>query len=278
MKTRNTLFLLSVAALAACGGGEPAEPPMSDEEALAARTAHYQEAFNAHDAAAVAALYVEEGVTLNSDHSVSEGRAAIETRLEAQFAASPTLSLEPAETMILGDMAVSHGSYTYESQGTSTRGHYMTASAKQESGEWMGMGSITNRYSPLPEGTAPQPLPDERPPEEGMMTELVEQFERHYNLGHADMVADLYAENAVAAFSDAPASVGRAAIAAELQRRMDQGPAALDIHDRGSVDLGDGWMLDGGDWEVTAEDGTVMREGFYMNLVHNGQIVWGVTN
>ena len=60
-----------------------------DENALAALVAAFTKAFNAGDATAAAATYVEDALVVDEEGGRTEGRAAIRARLAAGFADSP---------------------------------------------------------------------------------------------------------------------------------------------------------------------------------------------
>ena len=100
------------------------------------------------------------------------------------------------------------------------------------------------------------------------MTDLVAGFVQHYNMGHASVVAGLFADSAIAAFADNPLSRGRAAIAAYLTAEIAQGSPQLTVHDVHTDMLPGGWAIDGGWYEVkaTAPSGPMTRTGAYMLL------------
>ena len=284
-----TLFLVS------CGGdvGEadaPAAAEMSpDEQALAELREAWAQHYNLHHASMVADYYAEDAVALGADGSVSEGRDAIEAALETQMEGSPTVTLPPpGETMVFGDRAVSMGSYEIEttpagSDPMSISGSYLISFSK-ESGEWEITSLVSNYDSPRPEGWAYASMGDEPPEDEGTMTDLVEGYARHWNLGHPSMVADYYTEDAKVAFSDSPVVTGRAAVASELEESMTESPLEITIHDVATWELGEGWALDGGWYQMDAPDGgDPMQAGTYLILCKQAddgswQIHWLVSN
>jgi hypothetical protein len=106
-------------------------------------------------------------------------------------------------------------------------------------------------------------------------------FATHYNMGHGGMVASKYAEDAFASFAGVPAVRGRAAIEAELARRIEAGASNLVIHDVRTIPLGDGLAADAGWYSVDTPDGAV--EGAYMLLAEQAEdgswmIKWHVSN
>jgi ketosteroid isomerase-like protein len=166
----------------------------------------------------------------------------------------------------------------------STSGHYMTVFSRQADG-WKIQALITN-YDAVPSEGFPTADSEVEPPtEEGTMTDLVAAYVEHFNAGHAAMVAGLYAEDGVSAFSNLALAEGRAAIEAALGERLAMGSPQLAIHDVGTWDLGDGWAIDGGWYEInaTSEEGDVTQIGNYMLLCQQQEdgswaIQWAVSN
>lgn len=294
MKIRMIAPVLLALFAVSCGGdaGEPAAAGMSsDDQALAELREAWALHYNLHHASMVADYYAEDAVVLAADGSVTEGRDAIAADLEAQMEGSPTVTLPPpgaGETMVFGDRAVSMGSYEIEttpagSDPMSISGSYIISFSK-ESGEWKIASIVTNYDSPRPEGWAYESMGDEPPEDEGTMTDLVEGYARHWNLGHPSMVADYYTEDARVAYSDSPVVTGRAAVASELEESITENPSQLTIHDVATWELGEGWALDGGWYQMDAPDGgDPMLAGTYLILCKQAedgswQIHWAVSN
>ncbi len=294
MKIRIVAPALLALFLVSCGGdaGEadaPAAAEMSpDEQALAELREAWAQHYNLHHASMVADYYAEDAFVLAADGSVTDGRDAIEANLEAQMGGSPAATIPPGEVMVFGDRAVSMGSYSIEttpadSDLMSISGTYLTSFSK-ESGEWEITSVVTNYDSPRPEGWAYAGMGGEPPEDEGTMTGLMEGYRRHWNLGHPSMVADYYTEDAKAAFSDSPVVTGRAAVASELEEFMTESPLEITIHDVATWELGEGWALDGGWYQMDAPDGgDPVWAGTYMILCKQAedgswQIHWEVSN
>ena len=271
MKIRIVAPVILALFLVSCGGdaGEAAsemDAPSPDEQALAELRDAWALHYNLHHASMVADYYAEDAFVLAADGSVTEGQDAIAADLEAQMEGSPTVTLPPGETMVFGDRAVSMGSYEIEtttagSDPMSISGSYLISFGK-ESGEWEITSVVTNYDSPRPEGWAYESMGDEPPEDEGTMTDLVEGYARHWNLGHPSMVADYYTEDAKVAFSDSRAVTGRAAVASELEESMTESPLQITIHDVDTWELGEGWALDGAGtrWRRPTEV-TLSRQG-----------------
>jgi ketosteroid isomerase-like protein len=295
MRTRSAVTLLAFIFVAACaapddGSESAAEMAASpDEAALEQLRADYVEHYNLHHAPVVADLYADSAFALFADGAIHMDKAAIAADLEADMAMSPTLSLNTAETMVFGDHAVARGEFTvnFTPQGggpTSLAGNYLTYFTRVD-GTWKIGGVISNYNAPPPEGTPRAEPPAEAPPEDGTMKDLVAAYAQHYNLGHASVVAELYTDDAAAAFSNSPLAEGRAAIESALAERIANGSPQLTIHDVGTIDLADGWKLDGGWYEIVATppEGRITRSGAYMMLVRRlddgtWKIQWAVSN
>ena len=150
-------------------------------------------------------------------------------------------------------------------------------------GEWQTGAVITNYDEPPPPDLPRGEAPAEAPPEltDSPLSELTEYYATHFNMGHGDMVASRYAEDAVAAFANMPMASGRAAIAEQLNARVADGNPQLTIHEVEAMDIGDGWFVGGGWYESSSASGDT--SGAYILLARAGddgnmQIHWVVTN
>jgi hypothetical protein len=159
----------------------------------------------------------------------------------------------------------------------------MTVSHKID-GEWKTAAVITNYHADPPEGTPVAEGSSEPPPElaDSALAEVSAYYATHFNMGHGDMVAGRYAEDGLAAFANLPVATGRAAIAEQLNARIAEGDdPQLTIHEVGAVDMGDGWTVGGGWYEMASSAGDVT--GSYMMLCRAGEdgtmeIQWAVSN
>ncbi len=293
--TNRFRFIVTAGLLAAACGGDKAGNQAADGAAAQAAIdklhADYTTHFNLHHGSVVADLYRDSAVALGADGSVEIGKAAILKGLDRRLAASPTLTLTPAETKIFGARAATRGSYTIAmtppgGAAVTLSGNYLTTFLR-ENGVWKIGGVVTNYDAPPPAGTPRDTttVAGPPPPDNGTLKELVAGYAQHYNLGHASVVAGLYTDSAYSAFADAPAKQGRAAIEAYLTEQMAQGSPQLTIHAVGTTELPDGWAIDGGWYEVkaTTPQGPTARMGAYMILARRGadnswKIHWSVTN
>jgi uncharacterized protein (TIGR02246 family) len=98
------------------------------------------------------------------------------------------------------------------------------------------------------------------------------------------MVADLYTEDGMVSFSRGGPLHGRTAIAEALAAMMAENPSQIDINDLSTMELGEGWALDGGWYEATdADSGEPTQYGGYFQLMRQAddgswKIHWAVSN
>jgi uncharacterized protein (TIGR02246 family) len=281
MKTKYLSTFLLLVMAAGCASDAPpeeaemaqeaaAEPAMaSDAEAIEAVRTYWAEHYNMGHADMVASTYAADAWVGAADGQMAEGTEAIAGWLQGSMEGGSQITLETGETIMMGDQAVSWGTYTIETtrEGTAMAfsGSYMNAMNKVD-GEWKISVSLANYDAAPPEGWAWAAMEGDAPAEEGTMGDLVGEYETHWNLGHPDMVADLFTENAMAAYGNTPPTHGRDAIAALLAERMGETPPALDIHDVATMEMEGGYMLDGGWYEMATPDGAVVQAGMYLTL------------
>lgn len=301
MQSRLSLLFLAGAVAVGCApaADEQAETPpaaaaaepaaTADEAAIDQIRSDYVTHYNMQHADVVANLYTDSAFALWASGDISEGRSEIQARLEADLAGSPALDLQTGDVMVFGDNAVGHGTWSVSAtpeggEAMNMSGHYMTAFTRQ-GGEWKVMGVITNYNAPAPPDMLVQD-DGEEPPEDGTMGDLVNAYEQAFNAGDAAAVAALYTADGFHAFANLPVSQGPQAIQSTLAERFAAGKPTIDIHDVGTLDLGNGYALDGGWYRMTApgEGGATMTQGgTYMNLVRqqpdgSWKIQWGVSN
>lgn len=280
MKLRLLLAVFVVVVLAACGGGAdtetaapaPAETaaPMDDDAALEERTGYYVTHYNMHHPSMVVELYTDDAVVLEADGSVHEGRDAILAAMEADVAASPTLTVDTADRIVAGDSAVARGTFSVEmtpegaTEPMTASGNFMTLHNKVD-GEWKIHRLITSFDAEPAPGTEMAGLPAEAPPElaeESPLAAVRDYYQTHFNMGHGSMVASMFEDDAVVAFANQPWMEGRAAVEAHLNAEVEAGATNLMIHPVGAEDLGEGWAIEGGWFEITSAVGPV--RGTYM--------------
>jgi len=94
-----TLLVLPLAALA-------------DEASLKAQMAKWEKAYNAGDAAAVAAIYADDAHVMPPGVDAVTGRAAIQSFWASGMKDVPTVTLESSDLQHSGGLAVETGEYT----------------------------------------------------------------------------------------------------------------------------------------------------------------------
>ncbi len=295
MQNRMLVSLLGMFALAACGGyadesaDVSAAPELSaDEVALAERSEYWVTHYNMGHPGMVADLYGPDAWFRGANGGLASGVEEIAEALGQNAGASPQLESTLGGQMVFGDHAIAWGTYTMAlspegAEAVSYGGTYMTHSSKID-GEWKIVGHLSNLTDdPFDdfEFTSPEGEPD---PNEGTMGDFIDSYELHFNLGHPSMVADLYTEDAMASFTRGGPIMGRPAISAALTDLMEATPSKLQVNDLMTIDLGDGWALDGGWFAQSLEEGgDPFQVGGYLDLLKQAddgtwQLHWMVTN
>lgn len=113
--------------------------------------AEFEAAFNAKDAAKVAALYAEDAVAMPPNRPMVKGRSAIEAQLKADMKKEPvTLKLSPFESGITGDRAYEAGTAAIKlPDGRTVNEKYVTV-YKRVGGDWKIAYDIWNSDAPAP--------------------------------------------------------------------------------------------------------------------------------
>lgn len=263
----------------------------ADEAAIEQISADYVTHYNMQHADVVANLYADSAFALFADGANRMNRAEVLEDLQADVAGAPTLDLTTGDVMVMGDNAVGHGTWSVRTtmegaaEPMTVGGHYMTYFVRVN-GEWKIGGVITN-FGESPPAGMPMVGPEgDPPPDEGTMGEMVNAYVQAFNAGDAAAVSNMYTEDGFHAYANLPPAQGRSAIASTLQDRFAAGQPTIEIHDVGTVDLGNGWAIDGGWYVMTApgEGGATMAQnGAYLNLLQRQtdgtwKIHWGVSN
>lgn len=245
----------------------------------------YVEHYNMGHPEMVADMYAEDAVARMADGSVLLGREAIAAWLTEQMAgASPEVALEQIDGRVFGDTVIAIGRWSVTmtpeegAEPVTRAGHYMSAHTPSADG-WEVAGVITN-YDVQQSAEALQgTVPGDDPEEESLLGAFSEAYEAAWNAADVEGVAALYADDAWAAFGNVPAVEGHASIQQVLEQRV---RGEIDIHGVGSMDLGDGWMLDGGWFEITgAPDGGYVGSSWTLSHTEDDgerRIHWMVSN
>ncbi len=153
------LALTSVLALAACQNApapEPKKDVAADTSAINTLRNRVAAAFNASDAAALAATYADDAIEMNPEQPAIEGRQAIQAAYEAMFkGATGKLAFTPLETQVVGDWAYDRGNYTATmtpkpGKPTELSYKYLVIMKRQPDGAWKVYREISNSNNPPP--------------------------------------------------------------------------------------------------------------------------------
>lgn len=302
MKFRSTMPLALGVLIAACApeadqsAQETAETttqeyssPAAAEELIAALAAGYEEHYNLGHAAAIADMYAEDAVVQLSTSAIVEGREAIAAANELFMTVySPQLEISPAAQLTVGDWVLDRGSYTNnitaDGEAATLTGNYMSLSERS------GDGLVFHRLAVNFDGPPPIAMPAVEATEAvsvtgGPLADFRAAYMEHYNMGHASVVAEMWAEDAVAMFAEQPAASGRAAIEAVIQGLMDKMAPQLTIMSAESKIIGDGVAVNRGSFKVdgTVDGQAVTRTGTYMTVTRQTEdgawkIQWGISN
>ncbi len=286
------LVLVIVAFPAACGAQEEAASDAeavaeydasADDAALNALREGYAEHFNLGHADVVAAMYADSAVTVFADGGVQLGREEIAAGLAEGMIDFGVISINREELHLAGDNAVARGNWNSETavEGADpvvVSGHYMTWFVRVD-GDWKIMVVASNYDSEQPpEAHMGTVSPNVDDIEDNVLDGLMTAYEASWAAGDAAALAMLYTENAHVSYANQPVVEGRGAIEAELAERVN---GTLDIHAKGTMDLGDGWAVNGGWYETTGDSGPT--NGNYLLLARttddgSHQIHWLVSN
>jgi uncharacterized protein (TIGR02246 family) len=153
------LFILPLAFTAGACAAPPAPvDTTADVAAVSAVAEAWAAAYNAGDAAAVAALYSADAVFMRNHQPALEGQAAVQTAMEEQMAAMTTMiNVMPDQTLVMGDTAVGTGTFTMtltpKAEGAAPindEGGYMVVMQRQADGVWKIWRQIGNSAMPMP--------------------------------------------------------------------------------------------------------------------------------
>lgn len=158
--TAIALFFALAPSLGLIACAQQAEQEAVDMEALAsamaAIEADWKQAYEAGDAAGVAALYAEDAVYLAPYADATRGRAAIEARLAETMGAMSErrITIERFDAGAAGDLAYGIGTYALEmhmagvEEPMSDRGKYVTIAKLGADGTWKIYAHIWNTSLP----------------------------------------------------------------------------------------------------------------------------------
>lgn len=270
----------------------PADSTAADRAALDKLRADYVNAYNAHDAAAVAALFTDSCFALWADGSFSGGRAAVQARTEREVAANPTVAIDTKDMLILGDNAVAHGSYTVTMPPAKAGGSTVSFGGayigqyERVNGAWKINTVLTNFAATPPASVKMAPDTSPPPPDKGTMGELQAGFVKAFNAGDWAGVASFYTPDAYVSPGAPEADVtGRDALQALYAKDFGNAKLKAEMHDVGTMNLSPDYALDGGWYRVTGTmpQGKVDAMGIYLDLLQkqadgSWKFLWDVSH
>ncbi|MFV1988761.1 MAG: nuclear transport factor 2 family protein, partial [Gemmatimonadota bacterium] len=291
MRIRVLTPFLAIAALACTAetADEPAtaEDPQeyasnADAASIASFVNDWQTHYNMGHGAMVAGYFSEDGLMWSGSQGMIHGSQTIAAALQGEMdLASPQITIGVDDQVIRGNFAVVRGTYsaegTIDGEVTANSGQWMSFNEMID-GEWKVHGLISN----IGEGQeAPGFQSTEMPePHESaaMGAEGASFFETHFNMGHPDMIAERYAENAV--LMGTTIDYGRDALIANLTELTDAG-AQVTITPFASSELGDDYVMSIGTY--TMEIDGAASTGHYSNLAlktEDGSLrtLWSLTS
>lgn len=139
---------------------EPKRDVAADTAAINALNDKVTAAFNSMDAAALAALYADDAIMMDSNQAAVEGKQAIQAVYEARVKENAgkmtlTAAFSPLETQVAGDWAYDRGNFTLtvtpkSGKPMETFGKYLTIYKRQPDGSWKIYRDISNSNNPPP--------------------------------------------------------------------------------------------------------------------------------
>ena len=144
----------AAAAMFALAGCQQAQDTKADEEAIRAGTDAWDDAYNAGDAAALAAAYAEDAVLLPPDAPAVSGRAAIGDFLTADSAktrgAGLTFAIAKDSTVgVSGDLAYEAGTFSAnDASGASVATGKFIGVLNRKDGKWLLVRDTWNMDAP----------------------------------------------------------------------------------------------------------------------------------
>lgn len=292
MRTRHATpiaLALIVAACAQPADDAPAEAPeMSDEEAIAALGDYWETHFNMQHPEMVASKYLDDAWVAPADGGWFEGEEQVQGWLAETSAPAPTASIDPVETVVMGDKAFGMGRYAIVGTGPDGNpmefsGAYMNALSKV-GGEWMIQGSMTNYDEARPDGWEWNAMPDgDAPPDvDNQFSEMVEAFETAWNAQDAAGLGAMFTEGSMAAFSDGPIMMGRGGVESGMAERLQPG-VTIEIHQVNADQIDESHWGSGGWYEMQGPDGSTVQTGLWWNVFEmqddgSPLIHWSISN
>ena len=123
-----------------------------DKEDLEAAISKFEQAVNAGDAAAVAAMYTEDAALLPPGAPMVQGNAKVQEFWQSMLdSGMSSLDLNAMEIIVSGSNASDVGTFTYAAGDTTGAGKYITLWVKGDDGSWRVHRDIWNEDAPTPQ-------------------------------------------------------------------------------------------------------------------------------
>jgi uncharacterized protein (TIGR02246 family) len=165
MPLRLPAILSAILLTAACGGSGTGAAP-GDTAPIDEIRNKYVAAYNAGDAAGVAAVFADDAISMPDHHAPLEGKAAIESYLRDLFGQySFMIAVTPGETEVLGDVAHEHGTFSITmtpkagGPALTDNGKYLVILKRGSDGRWLVHHDIDNTNVPPAGAPAPSGAP-----------------------------------------------------------------------------------------------------------------------
>ncbi len=302
MKRRATLILFALLA-AGCAPEagqevaettETAEMPETQEyaAALAGLADEWETHLNMQHPEVVADLHTSDGVFSGAFGEFAKGREQIVAWLNGLVEGSPTITIETTAQRMAGDYGVARG--TWQMAGTSPEGAAVTNNGhwiglyEQVDGAWKlewlysNLGSQGQTYPPEVSGSGMTEPPVAMA---GPLAGTADYYATHLNMGHGDMVAELYADDAVYMSAGYPMVSGKAAIQTTINERIAANAPQLTVTTTEERALGGGWHASRGSYSLsgTMEGQSMTQSGRYIIIAQEAadgspKIKWILSN
>jgi uncharacterized protein (TIGR02246 family) len=154
---KSAAAIAAALSIAACTQQAPKADTDGIKLQIQQQEARWNEAYNKHDAAGLAAMYADDGALANAGSDLVRGKEALQ-KATAQFASDPHLKVAFEANRIQvaqsGDLAYSRGHYTLTMTNPATKkpemttGYYLTVWQKQSDGSWKAVEDFTAPGAP----------------------------------------------------------------------------------------------------------------------------------
>jgi ketosteroid isomerase-like protein len=255
----------------------------ADAATLAAYVADWATHYNMGHGSMVADYFTDTGLMWSGSSGIAFGKENIAALLQGGIdMASPQLTLDMIDQIIVGDRAVAYGTFstqaTVDGEASGNSGYWMNY-AELIDGEWKTRGLISNVDSEQATPAFQSAEFPEAMESAALAAESTEFFVTHINMGHAEMVAETYAEDIVSMPSGAAISTGRDALLARLTEMAAAG-AQFTVTPWAAAELGEDYITSIGTYSVEIGGETV--QGHYSNVSRRNadgefELIWSLT-